>query len=317
MRFGITVLGTNGAVPSAGRYASAHLFQSELTDLLIDCGEGTQMRLMAAGAGAGRISKILITHLHGDHYFGLPGLITSLALNDRSAPLTIVSPPGLRAKLAPLLDLDRYRLPFDLHFREHHAEEPAVLFREDGIEVSAFPLRHRVPANGYVIREAPRAPNLRKDLIERYAIPYTALPAIKSGEDYVTPGGERLRHAMLTTPAPPPRAYAYCSDTIYFPELAGYVRGVDLLYHEATFLSDMAEEARAKGHATAREAALTARSAGVRRLVMGHFSARYGDLSDHEREAREVFPASFVARDLYRFVVPYVHRDARSAESEP
>ncbi|WP_116124570.1 ribonuclease Z [Lewinella sp. IMCC34183] len=315
MRFGVTILGSNGAVPGPDRHASAHLFQSESTDILVDCGEGTQLQLQAAGVGFGRVPLILITHLHGDHFFGLPGLLTSLALNGRRAPLRIISPPGLRDRLAPLLELDRYRLPYPLTFEEHTAIRPDRIATVGDLEVIAFPLRHRIATNGYLIRELPRPANLRKEKLAEYEIPVADIPAIKAGGDFVLPDGRVIAHGELTTPAPEPRAYAYCSDTWYFPELADYVRGVNLLYHEATFLHDRAAEAREKGHSTAREAAWTARDAGAGRLIIGHFSSRYGDLGPHEREARDVFPPSYVARDLYRFVVPFAGRGAPDGES--
>ena len=308
MRFDVTILGSNGAVPSSTRHASGHFLRSETEDILIDCAEGTQMQLQAAGHGFGRVSLILITHLHGDHYFGLPGLITSLALNGRVQPLRIISPGGLREKLAPVLELDRWNLPFPLHFEVHEAGDLGLLTTTDELEIYSFPLRHRIPTNGYLIREKARAPNMRKEKIEEYAIPWEAISDIKAGGPFTTPAGRVVPHRELIAPASPPRSYAYCSDTVYFPELATYVRGVDLLYHEATFLHDLADEAREKGHSTAREAAQNARDAGAGRLILGHFSARYREVDSHEREARAVFPESYAARDLYRFDVPYSAR---------
>lgn len=308
MRFGVTILGSNGAVPGPHRHASAHLLQSESTDILIDCGEGTQLQLQAAGAGTGRIGLILITHLHGDHYFGLPGLLTSLALSGRTNPLRILSPPGLRDRLAPLLELDRYGMPFPLQFVEHAASDFERVAEDGDLDVFAFPLRHRIPTNGYLIRERDRPANMRKDKLEEFDIHHSLISDIKAGGDYTTPDGRRIPHRELTAPAPAPRSYAYCSDTVYFPELSRYVRQVDLLYHEATFLHDMAEEAAEKGHATARQAAQVALDAGAKHLILGHFSARYRDVTAHEREARAVFPATTAARDLFRFVIPYAGR---------
>ena len=308
MRFEVTILGSNGAVPTPERHASGHLLRTESTDVLIDCGEGTQLQLQAAGHGLGRTDTILITHLHGDHYFGLPGLLTSLSLQGRTVPVRIISPPGLRDKLAPLLQLDRWRLPFPLTFEEHTATDFGPLTTIGELEVFCFPLRHRITTNGYLIRERERPANIRKEQIAAYRIPYTAIPAIKAGGDYVTESGEVVSFRELTSPAAPPRSYAYCSDTVYFPELAGWVRGVDLLYHEATFLHDMADEAREKGHATARQAAEIAVAAGAKQLLLGHFSARYREVTEHEREAREVFANSHAVRDRYRYAVAYAGR---------
>ncbi|MBB4077589.1 ribonuclease Z [Lewinella aquimaris] len=311
MRFEVSILGSNGAVPLAGRHSSAHFLSSEATDVLIDCGEGTQMRLQAAGHGLGRVEVILITHLHGDHFFGLPGLITSLALTGRTAPLRIVSPPGLREKIAPLLELDRWQLPFPLTFVPHAARAYGLLTTTGDLEIFSFPLRHRISTNGYLVRERAREPNILKEQVRALAIPWQEIADIKAGADYTTPDGRRVPNAELLAPASPPRSYAYCSDTVYFPELASYVRGVDLLYHEATFLHDMAEEAREKGHSTAHEAAVTARAAGAGTLILGHFSSRYPQVNDHEAEARAIFPQSYAARDLYRYGVPHVGRDAQ------
>lgn len=308
MRFEVTILGTSGALPAYGRHCSGVFLRTEHEDVLIDCGEGTQMQLRSLGLNLGRTSTILITHLHGDHYFGLPGLLTSLALYDRKTPLTILSPPHLRARLVPLLELDRFDFPFPLEFREFTAKDLTPVISLKSLELFAFPLRHRIETNGYLLREKERPANIRKEKIEEYDIPWPAIREVKEGGDFVTAIGERIPHQELTIPPAPPRSFAYCSDTLHFPELANFVRGVDLLYHEATFLHELREDAHAKGHATAREAALTARNAGVGTLVMGHFSSRYPDVSAHEEEARAIFPNSFAAHDGWKFSVPYLGR---------
>ncbi len=266
------------------------------------------MRLQEAGLGMARCNLILITHLHGDHYFGLPGLLTSLALNGRTAPLRIISPPGLRDRLEPLLELDRYGLPFEVTFESLAASDRIEVTQVGDVVIEAFPLQHRITTNGYLIRELRREANIVKEAIERYQIPWQSIAGIKSGEDFVTTEGKRIPHQEITVPAPPPRSYAYCSDTLYFPRLAEWVRGVNLLYHEATFLHEMAAEARERGHSTAREAAMIAREAAVGRLIIGHFSARYPATNDHEQEARAVFPNSHAVRDLYRYTIPYTGR---------
>ncbi|MEM9261031.1 MAG: ribonuclease Z [Bacteroidota bacterium] len=310
MQFELTILGTSGALPAYGRFCSATFLRSEKTDVLIDCGEGTQLQLQKAGFGLGRCSHILISHLHGDHYFGLPGLLSSLALNGRTAPLTIVAPEALRPRISALFELDRFPMPFELKFQTFAAEEPTHLLTLGDLEIMAFPLQHRVATNGYLLREKARAGNIRKHKLEEFDIPWRAIAAIKAGGDYQLPDGKIVPHAELVSPPVPPRSFAYCSDTVYFPELADYVRGVDLLYHEATFLHELQEDAVAKGHATAREAATIAKAAGVGTLVMGHFSSRYPDTSGHEEEARAVFPNSYAAHDLWQFSVPYFGREA-------
>ena len=310
MRFELIVLGTNGAVPSARRGASANLLRLEAEDFLIDCGEGTQIQLLRAGQSISRVEHIFISHLHGDHYFGLPGLITSQSLLRRTRPLTIHSPPGLRDRLAPLLELDRYSPPYPLTFRELAATELTPVLETKTAEVFAFPLRHRIRCNGYLIRERKRPANIISARIGELNIPYQQIPAIKAGADFTAADGRVIPNAELVVPAAAPRCYAYCSDTIYFPELASYVQGIDLLYHEATFTHDRAEEARQKGHSTALEAARTGADAGVGVLVMGHFSSSYDRVDGFEAEARTLLPESYAAADLSRYVVPYTGRRA-------
>lgn len=303
MRFSLTTLGTSGAVPTANRHCSAVFLRTETTDVLIDCGEGTQYQLKRAGLGMSKCSVILITHLHGDHYFGLPGLLSSLSLSGRTTPLLLVCPQHLRPRIEGMLELDRFPMRYELTFRTYEATGLDFLMDVGDLEIFAFPLRHRIPTNGYLLREKVRPANIRKEKIAEYAIPWPAIRPIKDGGDFTTPDGRVIPHAELTTPAPLPRSFAYCSDTLYFPELATYVRGVDLLYHEATFLDDMAEDATKKGHSTAKQAAMTARDAGAGRLLLGHFSTRYDHTDDHETEARAVFTRSDAARDLWSWEV--------------
>lgn len=308
MKFELTILGTSGAVPAYGRFCSAVFLRSETTDILIDCGEGTQMQLSAAGLGMGRCSTILISHLHGDHYFGLPGLLSSLALSGRTAPLSIYSPQHLRPRIKALFELDRFPMPYELTFETFRAESLAPLLSVGDLEVETFPLRHRTPTNGYLIRERERPANIIKTKIDQYDIPWQAIAGIKEGANFILADGTAILNEELVTEAAASRSFAYCSDTLYFPELAGYVRDVDLLYHEATFLSDLEEDALKKGHSTAAQAAMTAKDAGAGQLVMGHFSTRYPDVSGHETEARTIFKKSKAARDLNRFNVPYQKR---------
>lgn len=308
MQFQLTILGTSGAVPAYGRNCSGAFLSTERDDVLIDCGEATQIRMAQAGLSMGKVSHVLISHLHGDHYFGLPGLISSLSLSGRKKPLVIISPLHLRPRLAPLFELDRFPMPFELRFETFHAETLTPLVTLRGLEVFAFPLQHRVPTNGYLLREIQRPANIDKEAIERHNISWPEIRQIKEGGDLTLPDGTVIPHADITTPAPPPRSFAYCSDTSYFPELSEYVAGADLLYHEATFLEDMAHEAAPRGHSTAVQAATVARDAGVGDLVMGHYSMRYPTTQGHEAEARAVFPRSHAAHDLWSFAVPHRSR---------
>ncbi|OAV44538.1 ribonuclease Z [Lewinella sp. 4G2] len=308
MKFEATILGTSGAVPAHGRFCSGVFFSVDGTDVLIDCGEGTQMQLQKAGFGMGKCTTILISHLHGDHYFGLPGLLSSLALNGRTQRLVIVSPLHLRPRINALFELDRYPMPYEVIFQTLEATELTPLFTVGDLEISAFPLQHRTPTNGYLIREKNRPANIRKEKITEFNIPWPAIGGIKAGDDFVSAVGQTIPNAELTVAAPPPRSFAYCSDTVYFPELAEYVSGVDLLYHEATFLADMEADALKKGHSTASQAAMTARDADAGQLIMGHFSSRYPGVREHEEEARLIFPNSYAARDLASYAVPFQGR---------
>lgn len=270
------------------------------------------MQLQQVGEGHGRINLILISHLHGDHYFGLPGLLTSMILNGRKAPLRIISPPGLREQISGLIDFDRFEPPFPILFEEVVTTELQLIHETGQYEVYGFPLVHRLPTNGFLIREKPRQPNFRKEAIAEFGIPYQHIPAIKAGGDFIKEDGTIVPNSNLVSPAVDPRSYAFCSDTRYFPGLADYVKGVDLLYHESTFLHVDLDNAERTMHSTALEAGQTARDAKVGQLILGHFSARYVDLTPLEMEARSVFPNAYAGRELMRFVVPFTSRSTPS-----
>ena len=303
MRFELILLGTSGGAPTPDRNCSAAVLRTDTTDVLIDCGENTQRQLLKAGLGMGKVSHILITHLHGDHYFGLPPLLSSLSMQGRTKPLSITSPLHLRPRLEALLELDQYPLKFPLSFHTVHPDGLVQLPNIGQLEAFAFPLQHRIETNGYLLRERPREANISKEAIAEHGIPWPEIKKIKNGADYVLPDGTVIPNAQLVTQPARSRSYAHCSDTVFFPELAGYVRGVDLLYHEATFLEDMAEDAAQKGHSTAKDAARTALAAEAKQLVLGHYSTRYESSAGHEAEARTVFPNTVAADDLYRFSV--------------
>jgi len=309
MRFELIILGTSGGAPTAARNCSAAMLRTDTTDVLIDCAENTQRQLLRAGLGMGKVAHILITHLHGDHYFGLAPLLSSLSMQGRTSPLSITAPLHLRPRLEALLELDKYPLRFPLNFHTVHADELFQLPDIGDLEAFTFPLQHRIETNGYLLRERVREANIRKETIGEYGIPWPEIKKIKAGADYSLPDGTVIPNAELVTMPPPPRSYAHCSDTIHFPELAGYVRGADLLYHEATFLEDMAEDAAKKGHSTAKDAARTALAAEAGQLVLGHYSTRYESSAGHEAEARAIFPNTVAADDLYRFAVPFQGRE--------
>lgn len=308
MVFELIVLGTSGAVPAYGRFCSSQVLHTENEDFLIDCGEGCQMRLQRYAAGHARFRHIFISHLHGDHFYGLPGLLTSWALAGRSEPLTLYSPPGLQELLDHFLLHAIGRFPYPIHFRELDASRSEILTPTPDIRVRTLPLHHRVPTLGYRFDEVERPRTILPAAIARYQIPYTDIAAIKGGADFELADGSRIPNAELTTAGPASRSYAYCSDTRYYPELQPLLQDVDLLYHEATFLHELLEQAEETLHATAREAALMARAAGAGQLVLGHFSSRYADTTDFEVEARTIFPRTYAARDGQRFQVAFEGR---------
>lgn len=262
---------------------------------MIDCGEGTQERLRASGANFQRIRHVFIGHLHGDHYLGLMGLISSFHLMGRSGPLDVHAPEGLQAIIDLQLRTSRTFLRYPLTFHIIRPENGRTLLEDEHVTVHGLALRHRLPCTGFVFREQPAPRNLRKDQVHR--VPHFERNAVKAGEDLVLDDGTVVPNAELTVAPPPPRSYAYCSDTAYTPGIVPFIRQVDLLYHEATFTEQLAERARETLHSTARQAAMIAREAGARRLLLGHFSSRYKNTEVLLAEARAVFPSVEASSD--------------------
>jgi ribonuclease Z len=293
----LTILGTSSALPTSERYPSAHVLNTHERLYLIDCGEGTQMQLRKNKIRFGKINHIFISHIHGDHIFGLYGLLSTFNLMGRTNPLNLFAPLNYQGILeSHLRDFD-IRLSFEIVFKPLSGKDHVKILDDKYLTVSSFPLEHRVPAFGFLFREKPYDRNIIKDSIERYNIPPARIPAIKKGEDFVTEEGEIIKNENITIPGPEPLSYAYCSDTRYFRRLSSFVKGVDLLYHEATFSDDLSELARETGHSTTSDAARTAMEAGAGTLLIGHFSARYKDITHLLEEARAIFPRTFAATD--------------------
>ena len=303
MRFELTLLGTNSALPAFGRFPSSQALNVQENHYLIDCGEGAQIRMSEFGVRRSRIRQVFISHLHGDHVYGLTGFLSSLALLGREEPMDIYSPPGLEEAIRVFLK-HTGGLSFPLRFTEIDTGRHQLIFEDGIIEAYSLPLVHRVPTSGFLFREKERPRNMRPEKIEAYHIPYRDIPAIKSGADYVLPNGRRVPNEELTLPPPAPRSYAYCSDTAFHEPLASMARGVNLLYHESTFCEDLREQAPLTGHSTARQAAEIARLAGAGKLILGHYSSRYKSLETFLREAREVFPNTELGLDGKVFEVP-------------
>jgi ribonuclease Z len=264
---------------------------------LIDCGEGTQMQLRRNHIRFGKINHIFISHIHGDHVFGLYGLISSLNLMGRKVPLTIYAPAGYgEIMFSHLADFDIHT-DFEIRFLPLSGKDPVKILDEKFVTVTAFPLKHRIPAFGFMFRQKEGERKILKEAISKYSIPVSQIRFIKCGADFIAPDGTIVTNDEITTSPPRPLSYAYCSDTSVFSRLAGFVSGVDLLYHEATFDASKKELARKTGHSTTEEAASTAIGAGAGTLLIGHFSARYRDVDSLVEEARKIFPRTIAARE--------------------
>ena len=255
------------------------------------------MQLRRNHVRLGRIHDIFISHLHGDHIFGLYGMLSTLNLTGRKNPLRIYAPVQFETILRSHLSDFDINLEFEIDFIPLSGNDPLTIMDNGRITVTSIPLKHRVPAYGFIFREKQRDLNIRKEMIKRYNIPLVKIKSIKKGEDFILPDGAVVPNAELTIMPPAPRSYAYCSDTSYFSRLATMVKGVDLLYHEATFAADKTELAHTTGHSTAGEAARTALEAGAGKLVIGHFSARYKEPDILLEEARAIFPETVAAED--------------------
>jgi ribonuclease Z len=293
----LTVLGTSSALPTSERFPSAHVLEVHERLFLIDCGEGTQLQLRKNRIRFGKINHIFISHLHGDHVFGLYGLLSTFSLMGREHPLHLYAPEQLgRILISHLNDFDIH-LRFKIDFIPLIRKEPVLIHDDKYITVTSFPLQHRVHAFGFLFREKASDRNIIKEAIAKFNIPQVRIPAIKKGEDFITSSGIVVKNNDITFPPREPLSYAYCSDTMYFKHLADYVSGVTLLYHEATFDMNKTELASLTGHSTTIDAAKTASDAKADCLLIGHFSSRYKDTSFLVEEARTVFPNTIPAVD--------------------
>lgn len=284
-------------MPTVRHNPACHILNVRDKLFMIDCGEGAQLQMRRMGLSFNRLQAIFITHLHGDHVFGLPGLISTLSMMGRTQSLHIYSPDDLEGAMKPWLDIFCPGLEFDVVFHRVNHATPEIAYADRSVSVSTLPLTHRVPCCGYRFDEAPLMPHIRRDMIDFLGIPLHAIRGIKEGQDWTAPDGKVWKHDQLTRPNDPPRSYAYCSDTLYRSDLAERVHGVSLLYHEATFDSTAAVRARQTCHSLASQAAQVAVEAEARRLLIGHYSARYQDETPLLQEAQAVFPNTTLATE--------------------
>ena len=293
----LTILGSSSALPTSQRYPSAHVLNVHERLFLIDCGEGTQMQLRKCKIRFGKINNIFISHIHGDHIFGLYGLLSTFSLMGREAPLHLHAPANYHQLLnSHLRDFD-INLNFEIEFVPLAGKDPVRIYEDKHITVTAFPLKHRIEAYGFLFREKPPNRNIIKECIEKYKIPTSRIPAIKKGEDFISMEGLLIKNEEITLSPPEALSYAYCSDTMFFKRLPSFVSGVTLLYHEATFDKSMSDLAKMTKHSTTVDAAKVALEAKAETLMIGHFSARYRDIKGLVDEAKSIFPATIPAID--------------------
>jgi len=295
--FKVHILGCGSALPTLQHNASSQIVELREKLFMIDCGEGTQIQLRRSRIHFSKIIAVFISHLHGDHCFGLPGMISTFGMTGRTAPLHIYAPAAFEPILEQTLSFFCQGLEFKVVFHAVDTTQNKVVYEDRSLTVETIPLQHRIDCCGYLFREKPILPHIRRDMIDFYKIPISQINNIKAGADWVTPEGEVIANSRLTTPAEPARSYAYCSDTRYIKTLHELVKGVSTLYHESTYSAEDAERARLYWHSTSQDAARVARDASVGKLLLGHFSARYNNESQLLEEAKEIFPNSYLTRE--------------------
>ena len=299
-KFQVNILGCGSATPTARHQPSCQVVDFRDKLFMIDCGEGAQGQFRRMGLKFSRLNHIFISHLHGDHLFGLPGLLSTMALHEVTGSVTIhIFRDGARL-MKERMDFFNRNSPFEIIYDIIEEGERRVVYEDGGLTVETFPLYHRTPCNGYIFREKPKLRHLKGDAVKFHGIPVSQMKAIKEGADFVKPDGTVVPNAMLTTDADPSVSYAYCSDTMMDLRVAADIRGVDTVYHEATYDDSLSVQARERGHSTAREAGRIAREAGAKRLIIGHFSKRYNSEEILLREASEEFPEVIVANEGLR-----------------
>ena len=296
-KFQITILGCGSAIPT-----TMHNPPSQLVDLneklfMIDCGEGTQLQMRKFKVRISKLHSLFISHLHGDHIFGLPGLLSTLSMLGRTGDLHIYAHKEINLLIKPFLIYMGKHMSFKINLIPLNPERQELIFESKSIRIYSFPLHHRIATNGFLFEEKESSRHIIREMIDLYQIPLKQIPEIKEGADFVMSDGAVIRNNMLTSPGNPPRSYAYCSDTAYAPEIIPYIKNADLLYHEATFAESELVRAGETYHSTARQAAEIAKAANVRQLVIGHYSSRYNELGTLLKEAVAVFPNTELAAE--------------------
>lgn len=293
--FKIHILGCGSALPTTRHMPSAQVVELRNKLYMIDCGEGTQLQMRRMSIRFGRLSHIFITHLHGDHCFGLPGLISTLGMLGRTGDLFIHGPREISTYLQPILDQFAANLPYKVCFHEINPYKHELVLEDKSLKVYSIPLLHRIPCCGYLFEEKQKEAHIIREMTDFYNVPVSQMKNIKQGADFVTADGTVIPNNRLTKPAAASKKYAYCSDTSFNPGMIPLIKGIDLLYHEATFCEEDIARSRDTNHSTARQAAEIAKRSEVKKLLIGHFSARYNDIAPLLKEAQEVFPRTVLA----------------------
>lgn len=296
-KFEVTILGCGSALPTLKHLPSSQVVNVREKLFLIDCGEGTQLQIRRNKLKFSKINNIFISHLHGDHMFGIMGLLSTMNLLGRTATLHIYGPKDLEPILRPQLDYFCNGFLYNIEIHTIDTKKHQLIYEDRSVEIYSIPLKHRILCCGFLFREKPTKPHIKSDKIKAYNIPICQINNIKSGMDLILENGEIIPNATLTIPAAPSRSYAYCSDTIYLPENVNILNNVNLLYHEATFCNRDLHYCKTTFHSTAEQAAMIAKEANVQKLIIGHFSSRYTDEELLLNEAQNVFPNTILAKE--------------------
>ena len=292
--FAVTIIGSGSAVPMHGRHPSAQVVQHGESYFLVDCGEGTQLRFKEAGVKFFRIQIILISHLHGDHVFGLPGLLSTYSHLGRTEPLTVYGPTGIKPFLASIMHHSQLKMRFPVEIVELETSGPQVIYDNNDFEILTFPLQHRIKCQGYFFREKREILRFNKEILHNLSLTPEQIKNVMHGEALYAQG-RLIPRDQIFLPSLPPMSYAYCSDTAYTPSIAKWLKSVKVLYHEATFLNELGELAKETGHSTASDAAKIALDAEAGCLMLGHYSSRYKSLDELLQEAKVVFPHTILS----------------------
>jgi ribonuclease Z len=297
MSLSLTILGSSSAIPTSKRYLTAHLVNHDERFFLIDCGEGTQIQLRRFKTKYTRINHIFISHLHGDHIFGLFGLLSSLSMMGRKSPLYIYSDPRLIELLTNHFNFFKETFSYSIEYKPFGSKKSEIIYEDEKLEVITIPLKHRVPCVGFQFREKPKLKNIKKEYIDFYSLGIKDIISIKNGSDFITKDGQVIKNEYITTEPLSPKTYTYCTDTKALDSIIPYIENTDLLYHESTFLNEDYKLAKATYHSTTGQAATIAKKANVKKLLLGHFSSRYKDDSKFLKEAQDIFPTTVMAED--------------------